>query len=81
MQQMKQDNLQHEQNLENNYILLGTFFGISADVFMSLESIYEPLGESNTERQEKYQPVFQNKAPNNIFIIKSQNFKMREVKI
>ena len=29
----------------------------------------------------KYQPVFQKKAPNNIFIMKSQNLKMRVVKI
>ena len=28
----------------------------------------EPLGESNTERREKYQLVFQKKAPNNIFV-------------
>ena len=31
--------------------------------------------------KKKYQPVFQKKAPYNIFIIKSQNLKMRGVKI
>ena len=31
--------------------------------------------------EEKYQPVFQKRVPNNIFIIKSQNFVMIGVKI
>ena len=33
----------------------------------------EPLHESNTERQHKYQSIFQTKAPNNIFIVKFEN--------
>ena len=41
----------------------------------------EPLGESNKERREKYEPVFQKKAPNNIFIIKSQKLTTRGVLI
>ena len=36
----------------------------------------EPLGESTTERRVKISPMFQKKAPNIIFIIKSQNLKM-----
>ena len=49
---------------------------------MSLRSISRAfIGELNTERRVKYQPVFQKKAPNIIFIIKSQNLKMRGVKI
>ena len=35
----------------------------------------ESLGESNTEREvTEYRAVFQKKAPNGMFIIKSQNF-------
>ena len=41
---------------------------ILADIFTSLEVSEEPL---------KYQPVFQKKAPDNVFIIKSQNLKTR----
>ena len=33
----------------------------------------EPLSESTTDRREKYQPVFQKRAPDNIFIVKSKN--------
>ena len=46
-------------------------------IFLSLESIRRALGESNTEIRVKYQSVFQKKALNNIFIIKSQNLKVR----
>ena len=42
-------------------------FKISADIFTGLE-----IGESNTERRVKISG-FRKKAPDNIFIIKSQN--------
>ena len=39
-------------------------------IFLQVLKVFdEPLGELNAERREKYQPLFQKKAPNNIFIV------------
>ena len=43
-----------------------------------LEVSDEPLGESNTEIQVKSQLIFQKKAPQNIFMIKTQNLRRGE---
>ena len=59
-----------------------TSFEMQADVFMSLENIWRAFGWVKYKKTSlKYQPVFQKKAPNSIFIIKSQNLKMRGIKI
>ena len=63
------------------------FFEIQADIFMSFGSIWRAFNpvksqESNTEKQVKISAsIIQKKEPYNIFIINSQNLKMREVKI
>ena len=46
-----------------------------------MEVFEEPLGESNTERRVQISAGVSKKAPDNIFIIKSQNLKMRGVTI
>ena len=49
-------------------------YEIQADVLRFLKAFDEPLGESVTKRREKYQPVCQRNTPNNIFIVKLENF-------
>ena len=39
--------------LSDNYVSLGGFFEITADILQILKGIDEPLGESNTERRIK----------------------------
>ena len=59
----------------NTYILLGAFFWNTGYFLRVLKVFDESLGESNTERQvKKYQPVFQKKEPDNIFIVKFIKF-------
>ena len=41
----------------------------------------ELLGEPNKERRVKCQPVFQKKAPNDIFIVKFKKFTIRVIKL
>ena len=49
---------------------------------MSLESIWRAFNRVKYRKMgKKYHPVFQKKALNNIFIIKSQNLKTRGIKI
>ena len=44
-------------------------------IFLRALTVFdEPLGESNTERQVKNQPVFQKKESNDTFIVKFKNF-------
>ena len=50
-------------------------------IFLRVLKVFEKsVGESNTETRVKYQPVFQKKVPNNMFIVKFRNLTP-EVKV